>query len=61
MKESTRKSLRTALQVGLGFLTALPILLSSMGVPLAVGVGATILSVSAIAAKFMNLSLDLIK
>lgn len=61
MKESTRRSLRTILQAGLGVLTILPILLPSLGVPLAVGVGATVLTVSGVAAKFMNLGLDLLE
>lgn len=58
MKQSTRKSLRTVFQGILGFTAALPILLQSMGVPLAAGVGATFLTVSGIVAKVMNLALD---
>lgn len=60
MKESTRKSLRTLLQTGLGVISILPILLPALGVPLAVGAGATALAVSGVVAKFMNLSLDLL-
>ncbi len=61
MKPSTRKSLRTVLQSGLGVISILPILLPALGVPLAAGVGATILTVSGIVAKFMNLSLDVLE
>ena len=58
MKPSTRKALRTAVQVVLGLCAAVPIFLSTSGVPADVGAGATAIVVAAAAAKFANLADD---
>lgn len=58
MKRSTRKALRTALQVALGLAAAVPIFLSTSGVPADVGAGATAIAVAAAVAKFANLADD---
>lgn len=58
MKTSTRKALRTAVQVVLGLAAAVPIFLSTSGLPADVGAGATAVAVAAAAAKFANLADD---
>lgn len=58
MKTSTRKALRTAVQVVLGLCAAVPIFLTTSGVPADVGAGATALAVATAVAKFMNLADD---
>lgn len=58
MKQSTRKALRTAVQVVLGLAAAVPIFLSTSGLPSDVGAGATAVAVAAAAAKFANLADD---
>lgn len=58
MKTSTRKALRTAVQVVLGLAAAVPVFLTTSGVPGDVGAGATALAVATIVAKFANLADD---
>lgn len=58
MKTSTRKALRTAVQVVLGLCAAVPIFLSTSGIPSDVGAGAAAIAVAAGVAKFMNLADD---
>lgn len=58
MRQSTRRALRTAVQVVLGLCAALPIFLTTSGIPADVGAGATVLAVAAGVAKFANLAED---
>lgn len=54
MKASTKRALRTAVQVIAGLAAAVPIFLSTSGVPSDVGAGATAVVVAAAVAKLMN-------
>ncbi len=58
MKNSTRKSLRTFVQVVLGMCAAVPIFLTTSGLPADVGAGATAIAVATVVAKFANLADD---
>lgn len=61
MKTSTRKAVRTFVQVVLGMCAAVPIFLTTSGIPQDVGAGAALLAGATIAAKFMNLAKDELK
>lgn len=58
MKTSTRKAVRTFVQVVLGICAAIPIFLTTSGTPADVGAGATLIAVTAVVAKFANLADD---
>lgn len=58
MKASTRSALRTLVQTVLGVCVAVPIFLTTSGVPQDVGAGAAVLAVATVTAKFMNLAKD---
>lgn len=58
MKASNKRALRTAVQVIAGLAAAVPIFLSTSGLPADVGAGATAVVVAAAAAKFANLADD---
>lgn len=58
MKTSTRKSLNTLIQVVLGVCAAIPIFLTTSGLPADVGAGATVVAVAATVAKFAHLADD---
>lgn len=58
MKVSTKRALRTAGQVLLGLCAAVPIFLTTSGIPADVGAGATALAVATAVAKFVNLAED---
>lgn len=58
MSKSTKRALRTAAQVVLGLCAALPIFLTTSGIPADVGAGATAIAVATVAAKIANLAED---
>jgi len=58
MKVSTRKALRTGIQVVLGLCAAVPVFLTTSGIPGDVGAGAALLTVATVTGKFMNLAED---
>jgi hypothetical protein len=61
MKVSTRKALRTFVQVVTGLCVAVPIFLTTSGIPSDVGAGAALLTVATVTGKFMNLAEDELK
>lgn len=58
MKVSTRKALRTLIQVAIGLCAAVPIFLTTSGIPSDVGAGAALLTAATVTGKFMNLAED---
>jgi hypothetical protein len=58
VKASTRRALHAALHVVLGICAAVPIFLTTSGLPADVGAGATAIAVAATVAKFANLAED---
>lgn len=60
MKKSTRAALDATIQILSGLAAAVPVFLTTSGIPGDVGAGATALAVTAAVAKFMNLAKDIL-
>ncbi len=58
MKISSKRAVRTGVQVVAGICAAVPVFLSTSGLPGDVGAGAVALAVATTLAKFMNLAQD---